>query len=893
MTLHSFISLFSAVLALIMGVLVMQQNKKSLLHRTYFLLSSLIFIIAFAEFGFRQAESIRAARFWLRISQCAPTLIPMIVFFAILYTGKIKRKNHLALFSALLTPAFLFIGLDISTGLLSGYPIHTNWGWASEISRTVWFHAYSLWSTAMLFFASFLTWRYFAQCIKDRQKSQAKYIAIAITLIAVFSVIVDTGISYTKFQIPAYSTVGYALANIIIAYAIRRHQLFIINPTTAANTILETMSDALLLISPEGTIVYSNRSAQHLFNKSADELLGKLPEFFIRSDTALLSESVSGTHLIAPEILDTSGSAIDENGVPAVPLSISGKTMTDGSDVIGTVLTLRDIRERVHAEQRLRDLNNELEVRVRQRTSELRSANEALTRERERLAVTLKSIGDGVISTNLDERITFINHTAEKITGWSAEEAVGRPVTDVLRLTERDTATTPFLINPIHSAIEEGSRIELASPVHLTTRTFRKKSISDSAAPIKDGNGNIIGAVVVFRDVSEKQKMEEELFRTKRLESVAVLAGGIAHDFNNLLTGINNNLFLCKLAAPDNDNLATLINGSERELLRAQHLASKLLTFAKGGDPVLTVCSPRSIIEESIGFFMSGSNSSYTLDFADDLLNMRTDKGMVEQVMHNLILNAEQAMPDGGTIDISAENVIIDDKGRDHENDMVVQLPQGVYIRISVHDSGCGIPSEIREHIFDPFYSTKGNGRGLGLSITQSILKKHGGTILFTTSESEGTTFLCYLPAVEESAPEQLEVIERTPSLLEPSGGQHILLLDDEPMIRKTVSDILSKAGYRVTTASEGNEAVALFKEAQNSIPCELVILDVTIPGGMGGKECLRELRKIDPGIIAVVSSGYSTDTVIARYREYGFNGLLKKPYTIQNLYAGIRSLIG
>lgn len=891
MTLHSFISLLSAILALVMGVVVLQQNRKELLHRTFFVLSSLIFIVAFAEFGFRQAESADVARFWLRISQSSPMLIPVIVLFTIIYTGKITKTNRIPLMLFLSLPALFFIGLDISTGMLSGHPVHMKWGWVSEISRTTWFHIYSLWSTIMLFTASLMVVRHYLKCRNDKQKIQAKYIAIAVILIAVFSVVVDTGINYTRIQLPEYATVGYALANIIIAYAIRRHQLFTLNPATASDTILETMSDALLLVSPEGTIVYSNRSAQRLFNLSAEELQDKFPDQFILSDTTLMSQSVSGTHLIAPEVLDTSGIALAGNGNRAIPLSISGKTMIEGSNVIGTVLTLRDISERVEAEQALRDLNDQLEDRVVQRTRELHDANEALAHERERLAITLISIGDGVISTNIDERITFINHTAETLTGWSSKEAVGRPVSEVLRLTGKDDTSTS--IHPIRTAIESGTRMEITSSVRLLTHDNTEKIITDSAAPLKNGNGDIIGAVVVFRDVTEKEKMEEELFRSKRLESVSVLAGGIAHDFNNLLTGINNNLFLCKLTAPDNTELAGLINETERELLRAQQLASKLLTFAQGGEPVPTICSPKTIIEGSIGFFMSGSNCSYTLDFNDDLLNMRTDKGMMEQVMHNLILNAEQAMSDGGTIGISAANALLDNSGIDKETGLAVNLPSGVYVRISVCDTGHGISASIREHIFDPFYSTKGNGRGLGLSIVQSILKKHGGNVLFSSFLGKGTTFHCYLPAVEESAPEQLETDERSPEILEPSGGQGILLLDDEPMIRKTAVRILSKAGYRVTTASEGNEAVTLFCEAQHAIPYDLVILDVTIPGGMGGKECLKELRKIDPQVVAIVSSGYSTDSVIARYREYGFNGMLKKPYTARGLCTTVRSLIG
>jgi PAS domain S-box-containing protein len=553
---------------------------------------------------------------------------------------------------------------------------------------------------------------------------------------------------------------------------------------------------------------------------------------------------------------------------------------------------VRDISERVNAESALREYRDQLEIRVRKRTEELHRVNNVLARERERLAITLRSIGDGVISCDLGCRIVFMNGAAERLTGWSAEEAFGRSVAEVLHLFDRSDRSR--LVDPVHTALQAGEITELAAPVVLRKRSGEERLIDDSAAPIRNLDGTISGVVVAFRDVTEKDRLEEELFKAKRMESVAVLAGGIAHDFNNLLTGINNQMFMSKVAARGNTDVVAIVNEAQRELLRAQKLAVQLLTFAQGGEPVMEVGSPKSLIEGSVGFFMSGSRSTYDLTFGDHLMNIKMDKGMIEQVISNLVINAEQAMPEGGTVFIVAENTMVNEAHIDPVKKFPVPLPAGVYVRITVSDTGPGIPDEIRDRVFDPFFSTRGKGRGLGLAIVQSVMIKHGGAVVIDPASGGGASFLLYLPAVEVSAPDQIDLPRAQFETLERSGGERILLMDDEPVIRQTTGKILELLGYRVVTAGNGDEAVSHFAKAEEERdPFDTVILDLTVPGAMGGRECIARLRTINPHVRAIVSSGYSIDAVMADYTLYGFKGVLRKPYTAERLDECLRDVLG
>jgi len=375
--------------------------------------------------------------------------------------------------------------------------------------------------------------------------------------------------------------------------------------------------------------------------------------------------------------------------------------------------------------------------------------------------------------------------------------------------------------------------------------------------------------------------MEEELLKAQKHESISVFAGGIAHDLNNLLTGIIGNISLargCENPADRDEKLAE----AERESMRIRDLTQQLLTFAKGGTPILHTVAVGGLLKGSTTFALRGSNVRCEFAIPDDLWAVEIDEGQINQVINNLIINAKQAMLDGGTISVHCENIVLD-AGRS------LPLDAGAYIRISVVDKGTGITQEHLQKIFDPFFTTKQEGSGLGLATSYSIVQKHNGHISVESQIGVGTAFHIYLPASSK----QVAIVEEKAEKKPTPGKGRILVMDDEKHLRNLADGVLGSIGYKVTTAIDGEEAIELYEVAMDSgDPFDAVIMDLTIPGGMGGKEAIKKLTEIDPGVKAIVSSGYSTDPVMADFREYGFSGVIAKPYRISELSEVLHGVI-
>lgn len=384
------------------------------------------------------------------------------------------------------------------------------------------------------------------------------------------------------------------------------------------------------------------------------------------------------------------------------------------------------------------------------------------------------------------------------------------------------------------------------------------------------------GVVWSLEDVSHRMEMEEELQKVRSLESIGVLAGGIAHDFNNILVAILGNISLAEKLAETDEKLVTLLTAAKKASLRAKDLTAKLLTFASGGTPVKAIEALPELLKESASFVLSGSNVKCTYDLPDDTWPVNMDKAQINQVIQNLVVNADQSMPAGGNLHIACENI-------DLNTDFYPGLTAGNYVRITVEDSGVGIPSENINKIFDPFYSTKkkdaNKGSGLGLSIVHSVILKHGGNIQVKSANGTGTIFIIYLPAILGEPRATIEMTAVT------KGEGHILIMDDEEIIRNVVSEMLQHLGYKTTVAANGEETIELYqKSIRDNQKYDAVIMDLTIPGAMGGEVTVAELLKIDPDIKAIVSSGYSQDSILDDYKEYGFCNLISKPYQIHEV---------
>jgi len=505
-------------------------------------------------------------------------------------------------------------------------------------------------------------------------------------------------------------------------------------------------------------------------------------------------------------------------------------------------------------------------------------AENELASEKERLAVTLRSIGDGVITTDTDGRVRMVNKIAEELTGWTQADAFGKPIEEVFHIINEITGMK--CENPVEKALNTGKIIELANHTKLISKDGTERIIADSGAPIRDMESNIVGVVLVFRDITRATELEEELARAQKLESVGLLAGGIAHDFNNILTAIIGNISIARDRTSIDSEQFDLLLDAEKASLQARNLTQQLLTFSKGGAPIRLVCSIQDIIEESCNLALRGSNSVCAFDFEDRLYNVEVDPGQISQVIHNLALNADQAMDEGGKLKIIVRNENI-------ESDSKLPLEPGDYIRIEVSDTGKGVSKRLLDKIFDPYFTTKSEGTGLGLAVCYSIIKNHDGIITVDSEVGKGTEFKIYLPA----SGKELEVGEDH-KLSPPVFSGKVILMDDENIVRKAAKAMFSHLGYDVEVVGSGEELIEKYKAEKNAgRPFDLVVMDLTIRGGLGGKETFDKLKLIDKEVVAVVSSGYSTDPVMADYKNYGFAGVLTKPYKMNELILLLKQL--
>lgn len=538
--------------------------------------------------------------------------------------------------------------------------------------------------------------------------------------------------------------------------------------------------------------------------------------------------------------------------------------------VLGLIFLLRPLSNRIliHVETLQQEITSKEKAIHKQKILE-----EKLQHEKERLSVTLRSIGDGVITTDLKGHIVFINKIAEQLTGWIQDEAKGKPLEKIFHIINENSGQR--CNNPVQEVLRSRRIINLANHTALVAKDGTKFSIEDSGAPIFDQKSEIIGTILVFRDVTTKKKNREELLKVKKLESIGVLAGGIAHDFNNILAAILGNIELAGMSIKSTEAAYPLLQEAKKASLRAKALTQQLLTFSKGGEPVKKTVSIGVVITESANFVLHGSSVSCQFNIPHDLWLVDIDSGQISQVIQNLIINAKQAMPDGGKINIECSNI------DSVKSELDIDLPDKRYVKIVVKDTGCGIAEKYSDKVFDPYFTTKQEGSGLGLAISNSIITNHDGYIGLKSKVAVGTTFIIYLAA---SCDQILHVVDEEKEIHEIASAI-ILIMDDDELVQKIVKQMILHLGHKVLLTRDGTEAIKIFTEYyQSDTPINAVIMDLTIPGGMGGKDAIKEMLKIDPDVRAIVSSGYSNDPLMSNYQKYGFKAAMAKPYMISEL---------
>ncbi len=607
----------------------------------------------------------------------------------------------------------------------------------------------------------------------------------------------------------------------------------------------------------DGTVRYWNKASQDVYGYTAGEAIGRnLAELIIPEAIRLLFEQ-------ALEI----GKTATESGelIPAGEVLLKHK---DGSKVpvysIHTIVCLEGKENLMFC----------IDVDL----SERKRMEEQLKGSEERLRTMFENAPVGLYRTTPDGRILMSNPTMIKMMGYETFEDFKQ-------------------INIADSFADGSSRdefldlIEKHDEVVAFRSTWLKKSgepleIEETSKAIRGPGGKTKYYEGIVRDITLISQVEKEHIKASRLESLGLLAGGIAHDFNNLLGALVINLWSAKRCREDPDEVQRLVEDSERITQRARELTGQLLTFSKGGEPVKNWVSIAGIVRDTISISLGGSKIKCELEISDDLWEVEADQGQLGQVFSNLLINSGQAMPEGGIVRIAIDNQVIG-------SGSTAPVSPGDFVRVSVRDSGHGIPRECLPRIFDPYYTTKQKGSGLGLTTAYSIVKKHGGYISVENNDDRGATFHVLLPAARLKNGMRRKRVEAPREVDTESRGLNILIMDDEEIYRTSLKQILAGMGHFVCVAGEGRQAIRLYEEAiREGREFDIVMMDLTIPGGMGGREAIEELRERHPQVKAIVSSGYYDDPVMADFADYGFSGALAKPFNIKDLVAEINRIV-
>jgi len=509
---------------------------------------------------------------------------------------------------------------------------------------------------------------------------------------------------------------------------------------------------------------------------------------------------------------------------------------------------------------------------------ERKRTNRAL-REREELYRTLvETSPDAITLCEPDGTIVRANRSAAKIHGCASTDALtGKSLFELVAEEDRARARA-------HCAVLLDSGLPASDELTLLQMSGTRFAGELNTSLVHDESGQPLAIIAIGRDITERKRSYDDARRLDKLESLSILAGGVAHDFNNLLTAVITNLSMARDDVRCDGETAESLKEAAYAAKRARSLTRQLLTFAKGGAPIKKSASVGELLESTAGFVLRGSTCRADYQIPRDLWAAEIDQDQMSQVIENLVINASQAMAGGGSIEIGARNLVLEEGSPQRP----ALLAPGKYIAISIRDFGVGIPEQLLGNVFDPYFTTKQDGSGLGLAVAYAVVKKHGGHIAVETEAGTGTEFTILLPASERSNRQSAKL-----SLMPVRGSGRVLVMDDDPLIQRSLKRMLTRLGYTVEVSPDGEDAIARYRDGMSDGHAfDAVIMDLTVPGGMGGVEAIERLRRIDPDVKAIVSSGYSTDQVMSDHEHYGFAAVVTKPYDIEDMAMVLNELI-
>ncbi len=647
--------------------------------------------------------------------------------------------------------------------------------------------------------------------------------------------------------------VGGVVLNLVDVTAQRAAETEMRHLSRQRELILDHAGEGIVGVGADGRITFANRAALAMAGIDEAEALGEMfPAAFriAHGNGVVYSEE----ECPLPQVLQLGGVRrgadcllLARHG-QRTPIDYTVTAKSEGERIVGAVVLFADVGHRIRYELEKQQVA-------------------------ERFLAMLDQVGDAVVVEDLEGQVLYINRSGREMLGIGAGER--RDVLQSLYGTVRLLDAKGDPLRPEEHVVERVKRT--GKPEAKVERicempSGERRYFTLDAGPTHDAAGTVNGVIFTLRDVTERRRAEEELLRVRRIESVGLLAGGIAHDFNNILAAMLGNLSLARAEAAQGSEAVALLDQAENACHQATRLTRQLLTFSKGGAPITQPLELSGLVEEAVRFLLSGSNVAARFDLPPQTWPVEADEGQITQVLHNLVINAQQAMPEGGTIVVSTQNRRVAPRHG-------LPLAQGDYVRISILDEGTGIAPELLDRIFDPYFSTKPTGQGLGLATTWSIVRRHHGHISVESPPSGGTAFHVYLPRAVRAAaspPSHSTLPGRTGA---------ILVMDDDPAVRRVLERMLRSLGHRVDAVDEGGQAIDRCREAVGRGEAyDLAILDLTISGGMGGTEAGRMLREIDPRMRLVASSGYSSDAILSDRSMHRFDGVLAKPYSIEDL---------